>query len=153
MTINQHDNTRRQQQNKTKYNITTILLLKHIDILKPSQLETIVAHYHTIVISCGALFVNQYCDSCTQRENTQEKVELQMAESSKIFTTTKRLFCTLHYQLYLHGQDNNAVESLASIRNNSGNNELGDVSAVGNVGGDHAINNNNRNVAFVNNFW
>ena len=62
----------------------------------------------------------------------------------------KRLFCTLHYQLYLRGQDNNAAESLASICNNSGNNELLDVSAVGNVGGDHAINNNNRDVAFVN---
>jgi hypothetical protein len=63
----------------------------------------------------------------------------------------KRTFCTLHYQLYLRGQDNNAAESLASIHNNSGNNELGDVSTVGNVGGDHAINNNNHDVAFVNN--
>jgi hypothetical protein len=63
----------------------------------------------------------------------------------------KRLFCTLHYQLYLCGQDNNAAESLASIHNNSGNNEPRDVSAVGNIGGDHVINNNNPDVAFVNN--
>jgi hypothetical protein len=63
----------------------------------------------------------------------------------------KRLFCTLHYQLYLHGQDNNAAESLASICNNIDNNEPCDVSAVGNDGDDHAINNNNRDVAFVNN--
>jgi hypothetical protein len=63
----------------------------------------------------------------------------------------KRLNCTLHYQLYLRGQDNNAAESLASIHNNSANNEPRDVSAVGKVGGDHAINNNNRDVAFVNN--
>ncbi len=62
-----------------------------------------------------------------------------------------QLFCTLHYQLYQRGQDNNAAESLASIRNNSDNNELCDVSTVGNVGGDHAINNNNRDVAVVNN--
>jgi hypothetical protein len=61
------------------------------------------------------------------------------------------VYCTLHYQLYLHGQDNNAAESLASIHNNSANNKPRDVSAVGNVGGDHAINNNNRDVAFVNN--
>jgi hypothetical protein len=61
------------------------------------------------------------------------------------------LFCTLHYQLYLRGQDDNAAESLASIHNNSGNNEPRDVSAVRNVGGDHAINNNNCDVAFVNN--
>jgi hypothetical protein len=63
----------------------------------------------------------------------------------------ENVVCTLHYQLYLHGQDNNAAESLASICNNSANNELHDVSAVGNVGGDHAITNNNRDVAFVNN--
>ena len=63
----------------------------------------------------------------------------------------KKLFCTLQYQLYQHGQDNNAAESLASIHDNSGNNEPRDVSAVGNVGGDHAINNNNRDVALVNN--
>ncbi len=63
----------------------------------------------------------------------------------------KKLFCTLHYQLYQHGQENNAAESLRSIRNNSGNNEPRDVSAVGNVGGDHAINNNNCDVAVVNN--
>jgi hypothetical protein len=49
------------------------------------------------------------------------------------------------------GKKNNAAESLASIHNNSGNNEPCDVSVVGNVGGDHAINNNNRNVAVVNN--
>jgi hypothetical protein len=60
------------------------------------------------------------------------------------------LFCTHHYQLYLCGQDNNAAESLASIRNNSANHEPCDVSAVGNIGGDHAINNNNCYVAFVN---
>jgi hypothetical protein len=63
----------------------------------------------------------------------------------------KKLCCTLHYQLYQHGQENNSAESLASIRNNSGNNEPRDVSAVGNVGGDHAINNNNCDVAIVNN--
>jgi hypothetical protein len=63
----------------------------------------------------------------------------------------RRSYCTLHYQLYLRGQDNNAAESLASICNNSANKELRDVSTVGNVGGDHAINNNNRDVAFVNN--
>ncbi len=63
----------------------------------------------------------------------------------------KKSFCTLHYQLYQPGQENNAAESLTSICNNSGNNELRDVSAVGNVGGDHAINNNNRDVAVVNN--
>jgi hypothetical protein len=63
----------------------------------------------------------------------------------------KKLFCTLHYQLYQHGQENNAAESLASICNNSGNNEPHDVSAVGNVGGDHAINNNNCDVAVMNN--
>ncbi len=61
------------------------------------------------------------------------------------------MYCTLHYQLYLRGQDNNAAESLASICNNSANNEPRDVSAVGNVGGDHTINNNNRDVVFVNN--
>jgi hypothetical protein len=61
----------------------------------------------------------------------------------------KKVFCTLHYQLYLCGQDDNAGESLASICNNSGNNEPHDVSAVGNIGGDHAINNNNRDVVFV----
>ncbi len=60
------------------------------------------------------------------------------------------MYCTVHYQEYLLGQDNNAAESLASIRNNSANNELRDVSAVGNHGGDHAINNNNRDVALVN---
>ncbi len=61
------------------------------------------------------------------------------------------MFCTLHYQLCQHGQESNAAESLASIRNNSGNNEPCDVYAVGNVGGDYAINNNNRDVAVVNN--
>jgi hypothetical protein len=66
-------------------------------------------------------------------------------------TVKKKLFCTLHYQLYLCGQDDNAAERLTSIHNNSGNNEPHDVSAVGNVGGDHAINNNNRDVAVVNN--
>jgi hypothetical protein len=74
-----------------------------------------------------------------------------MGELSKICTTRKKLFCTLHYQLYLRGQDNNAAESFASTHNNSSNNEPCDVSAVGNVDGDHAINNNNRDVAFVNN--
>jgi hypothetical protein len=63
----------------------------------------------------------------------------------------KKMFCTIHYQLYQRGQENNAAESLASIRNNSGNNEPCDVSAVGNVGGDHAINNNNHDVAVMNN--
>ena len=69
---------------------------------------------------------------------------------SKCAQPKKRLYCTVHYQEYLRGQDNNAAESLASIRNNSANNEPRDVSAVGNVGGDHAINNNNRDVALVN---
>ena len=63
----------------------------------------------------------------------------------------KKSFCTFHYQLYQHGQENNAAESLASIRDNRGNNEPHDVSAVGNVGGDHAINNNNCDVAVMNN--
>jgi hypothetical protein len=63
----------------------------------------------------------------------------------------KKSFCTFHYQLYQHGQENNAAESLASIRDNRGNNEPHDVSAVGNVGGDHAINNNNHDVAVMNN--
>ena len=63
----------------------------------------------------------------------------------------KRSLCIVHYQIYLRGQDNNAAESLASICNNSANNELRDVSAVGNIGGDHAINNNNHDVALVNN--
>ncbi len=40
---------------------------------------------------------------------------------------------------------------LKSIRNNSGNNKPHDVSAVGIFGGDHAINTDNRDVAFVNN--
>ncbi len=61
------------------------------------------------------------------------------------------MYCTVHYQHYLSGQDNNAAESLASIRNNSANNEPRDISALGNLCGDHAINNNNRDVAFVNN--
>jgi hypothetical protein len=59
---------------------------------------------------------------------------------SKFSQPRKRSYCTLHYQLYLRGQDNNAAESLTRIRNNSANNEQRDVSAVGNVGGDHAIN-------------
>jgi hypothetical protein len=70
---------------------------------------------------------------------------------SKCAQPRKRLYCTVHYQHYLHGQDNTAAESLTSICNNSANNEPCDVSAVGNVGGDHAINNNNGDVAFVNN--
>jgi hypothetical protein len=61
------------------------------------------------------------------------------------------LYCTVHYQEYLCGQDNNAAERLTSIRNNSNNNEPCDDSAVGNLGGDHAINNNNADVALVNN--
>jgi hypothetical protein len=61
------------------------------------------------------------------------------------------MYCTVHYQEYLREQDNNAAESLASIRNNSANIEPRDVSAVGNIGGDHAINNNNHDVALVNN--
>jgi hypothetical protein len=40
---------------------------------------------------------------------------------------------------------------LLKVRNNSVDNEPRDVSAVGNVGGDHAINNNNHCVALVNN--
>jgi hypothetical protein len=63
----------------------------------------------------------------------------------------KRSYCTFHYQLYLCGQNNNAAESLASIRNNSANNKPRDVCAVGNVDGDHAMNNNDCDVAFVNN--
>jgi hypothetical protein len=59
------------------------------------------------------------------------------------------LYCTVHYQVYLHRQDNNAAESLTNIHNNSANNEPRDVSAAGNVGGDHAINNNNHDVALV----
>jgi hypothetical protein len=59
-------------------------------------------------------------------------------------------YYTLNYQLCLCGQDNNAAESLASTRNNSAKNEPRDVSAVGNGGGDHAINNDNHDVAFVN---
>ncbi len=61
------------------------------------------------------------------------------------------MFCTHHYQLYQRGQENNAAESLPSVRNNSGNNEPRDVSPVGNVSGDHAINNNNHDVAVMNN--
>jgi hypothetical protein len=57
----------------------------------------------------------------------------------------------VHYQEYLCGQDNNAAESLPSICNNSASNEPRDVSAFRNVGGDHAINNNNLDVALVNN--
>ncbi len=75
---------------------------------------------------------------------------LQMEELSKI-CTTKQSFYTIHYQLYQRGQEKNAAKSLASIHNNGGNNEPRYVSAVGNVGGDHAINNNNRDVAVVNN--
>ncbi len=74
---------------------------------------------------------------------------LQMEEFSKICTTKKQSFCTLHYQLYQRGQAHNDAESLTSILNNSGNNEPRDVSAVGNIGGDHAINNNNHYVAVV----
>ncbi len=70
---------------------------------------------------------------------------------SKCAQPKKRSYCTVHYQEYLCGQDNNAAESLASIRNNSANNEQHDVSAVGNVGGDHTINNNNPDVALANN--
>jgi hypothetical protein len=74
-----------------------------------------------------------------------------MAKLFKMCTPRKRLYCTVHYQLYLRGQDNNAAESLSSICNNSANNEPRDVPAVGKVGGDHAIINNNCDVAFVNN--
>ncbi len=73
---------------------------------------------------------------------------------SKCAQPKKRSYCTVHYQEYLRGQENNAAESLASIRNNSNNsanNELSDVSVVENIGGDHAINNNNRDMALVNN--
>jgi hypothetical protein len=62
----------------------------------------------------------------------------------------KRLYCTVHSQEYLHGQDNYTAESLASIHNNSADNEPHNVSTVGNIGGDHAINNNNHDVALVN---
>ncbi len=65
------------------------VLLKNIDIVLHSQPETVVTHYHTIVISCGALFVNQQHDSRTQREKEQEKVALQMGELSNICTTKK----------------------------------------------------------------
>ncbi len=70
---------------------------------------------------------------------------------SKCAQPKKRLYCTVHYQEYLCGQDNKAAESLASIHCNSANNEPHEVSAIGNVDGDHAINNNNRDVALVNN--
>jgi hypothetical protein len=63
----------------------------------------------------------------------------------------KKTFCTLHYRLYQCGKENNAAQSLASIRNNSGNNDPRDVTDVGNVGGDHAIINNNRDAAVMNN--
>ncbi len=70
-------------------------------------------------------------------------------QNCKKYAQPKTDVFILHYWLYLRGQDNNAAESLASIHNNSGNNEPGGVSAVGNVGGDHAINYNNHDVAFV----
>jgi hypothetical protein len=86
------------------------------------------------------------------RERTpRKKWNCRWPNCPKFAQPRKRLFCTLHYQLYLCGQDNNAAENLASIRNNSAINEPRDVSAVGNVGGDHAINNYNRDMAFVNN--
>jgi hypothetical protein len=56
------------------------VLLKNVDIVLPLQPETIVMHYHTIVTSSGALFVNQQHDSCTQTGKEQEKVALQMGE-------------------------------------------------------------------------
>jgi hypothetical protein len=71
--------------------------------------------------------------------------------SRQLTTQQKQLFCNLHSQLSQCGQDNNAAESLASIRNNSGNNKPCGVSAVGNIGSDHAINNNKHDVAVVNN--
>ncbi len=86
-----------------------------------------------------------------EREHPGKRSNYRWPNYPKFAQPRKRLFCTLHYQLYLHGQDNNAAESLASIHNNSANNEPCDVSAVGNIGGDHAINKNNCDVAFVNN--
>ncbi len=61
----------------------------------------------------------------------------------------KKLFGTPHYQLYQCGQESTAAESLTSICNNSGNDEPRDVSAVGNIGGDHAINKIIHDVAVV----
>jgi hypothetical protein len=81
----------------------------------------------------------------------RKKSSCRWPNCSKCAQPKIRLYCTVHYQEYLRGQDNNAAESLASICNNSANNELRDVSAVGNIGGDHAINNDNRGVALVNN--
>ncbi len=81
----------------------------------------------------------------------RKKQSCRWPNCSKCAQPKKWSYCTVHYQEYLHGQDNNAAESLASIHNNSANNEPHDVSAVGNVGGDHAINKNNRDVALVNN--
>ncbi len=75
-----------------------------------------------------------------------KKWNCRLPNCPKFAQPRKRSYCTLHYQLYLCGQDNNAAESLASIRNNSANNEPRDVSTVENIGGDHAI-----NMALVNN--
>jgi hypothetical protein len=86
------------------------------------------------------------------RERTpRKKWNCRWLNCLKFAQQRKRSFCTLHYQLYLRGQDNNAAKSLANICDKSANNEPRDVSAVGNVGGDHVINNNNHDVAFVNN--
>ncbi len=86
-----------------------------------------------------------------RRRTPRKKWSCRWQNCSKCAQPKKKSYCTVHYQEYLCGQDNNAAESLASIRNNIANNELRDVSTVGNVGGDHAINNYNHDVALVNN--
>ncbi len=85
-----------------------------------------------------------------KEKKSRKRWKCRWEDCHKCAQQKKQSFCTLHYQLYLHGQDNNAAKSLASIRNNSGNNEPRDVSAVRNVGGDHTINNNNHDMAVVN---
>ncbi len=86
-----------------------------------------------------------------RRRTPRKKWSCRWPNCSKCAQPRKRSYCTVHYQEYLRGQDNNAAENLASIRNNSASNEPHDVSAVGNIGDDHAINNNNRDVVLVNN--
>jgi hypothetical protein len=86
-----------------------------------------------------------------KEKKTRKKWHCIWKNCKKYAQQKKQSICTLHYQLYQHGQESNAAESLASICNNSGNNEPRDVSAVGNIGGDHAINNNNCDVAVMNN--
>jgi hypothetical protein len=63
--------------------VSHVCIVKNIDIVLPSQPEIIVVHYYSILISCGAFFVNQQHDSHTQREKEQEKVALQMGTLSK----------------------------------------------------------------------